>query len=204
MKPLLDFIAKYESRGDYDAIWGGIAKKDHPRTPLTRMTVGEVLDWQDSIDHKYRSEAAGRYQILEDTLRDIYSPAGVRLTDTFSEYTQDRLAIYLLKRRGLSAFLRGDMRAEDFANSLAREWASLPVVNGPKKGRSFYAGDGLNKAHAPVDSFLKLVNDLGPGESVPHYRPLPQDPMDTPTGPGARSFWQALADLFNLLFRRIR
>ena len=70
-KPLLDFIANAEHGGhpDYNAVWGGIKAKDRPPKKLVEMTIGEVLDWQDMIDPHYKSEAAGRYQIMEDTLR---------------------------------------------------------------------------------------------------------------------------------------
>ena len=157
MKKLLGFIGWHESRGDYNAVWGGISKKDRPPRPLTRMTIGEVLAWQDSIDQLYRSEAAGVYQILEDTLADIYRPAGFSLSDMFDENTQDALAIHLMRRRGLDKFRSGQMSAEKFANNLAKEWASLPLVSGPKRGRSYYAGDGLNKAGADPDEFLSVV-----------------------------------------------
>ena len=157
MKELLDYIARYESRGDYNAVWGGISKKDRPPRPLTKMTVGEVLAWQDSIDPLYRSEAAGRYQILEDTLADIFDPAGFSLSDRFDENTQDALAVQLMRRRGFDKFRSGQISAEKFANNLAKEWASLPLVSGPKRGRSYYAGDGLNKAGADPDEFLSVV-----------------------------------------------
>ena len=108
IKPLLDFIAEHESEGAarrlkisaYDVVWSGISKKHRPAS-LQRMTVGEVLNWQDSIDPVYRSEASGRYQIMEDTLRGLYAEAGVKLTDYYNAATQDRLAVQLLKRRGL-------------------------------------------------------------------------------------------------------
>lgn len=164
VRPLLDFIARYESRGNYGVVWGRIKAKDRPKD-ITRMTIGQVLAWQDSIDPFYMSEAAGRYQILEDTLRGLYRSAGLTLDHIFGEDTQDRLAYALLRRRGLDAYLAGEISAEKFANSLAREWASLPVVTPVRSpngrvlqiGESFYAGDGLNKAHAPVDGFLSAV-----------------------------------------------
>lgn len=160
VKPLLDFIAEHESRGNYDAVWGNIRTRDRPPKPLTQMTVAEVLAWQDSIDHRYMSEAAGRYQILEDTLRGLYRSAGVRTSEPFDDLTQDRLALHLLKRRGLDDFVEGRMRLTTFANALAKEWASLPVVTGPKKGKSYYAGDGLNEAHAKVDPFLLAIRQV--------------------------------------------
>ena len=99
VKPLLDFIAKPESGGDYNIVYGGIHARHRPRKRLVTMTIGEVLDWQDSIDPIYMSEAAGRYQIMEDTLRGLYSSAGLTLRDLFNERNQDILATQLLKRR---------------------------------------------------------------------------------------------------------
>ena len=164
-KPLLDFIAAHESEGAarrlgisaYDVVWGGIRAEDRPRKPLTSMTIGEVLAWQDSIDKHYQSEAAGRYQIMEDTLRGLWAEAGMTLASRFDPAGQDRLATALLNRRGLTRYLAGALSTEDFANSLAKEWASLPVVSGPKKGRSYYAGDGLNRAGVDVAPFLTAV-----------------------------------------------
>jgi len=178
-KPLLDFISIPESRGEYNIVWGGIARHDHPPAPLVEMTIGEVLDWQESIDSKYMSEAAGRYQILEDTLRDIYKPAGFTRNDRFDEDTQDALGFYLLKRRGWDDYIAGRIGAEAFANSLAKEWASLPVVSGAKKGRSYYGGDGLNKSHVSVSAFLGAVAAVK-SHAVPEPAPRPPEPVPAP------------------------
>jgi hypothetical protein len=163
---LLDYIGKYESRNDPNAVWGGIKKVDRP-AQLVGMTVGGVLDWQDSIDARYMSEAAGEWQFMEDTLRGLYRQAGVALTDLFTRATQIKLATALLRRRGLDDYLAGRMTAEKFALSLSKEWASLPVPydierNGRtiKRGQSYYAGDGLNKAHADVDEFLAVIKSV--------------------------------------------
>lgn len=157
---LLDFIASHESRGDYNVVWAGIRKADRPKRPLVEMTIGQVLQWQDSIDARYKSEAAGRYQILEDTLRGLWKEAGLQLASLFDKEGQDKLAIALLNRRGLASYLSGKISTEAFANSLAREWASLPVVSGSGKGRSYYAGDGLNKSLVDVEPFLAAVRSV--------------------------------------------
>jgi len=46
---LLEFIYKAENAGkvDYDVIYSGIRPEHYPPKPVTQMTVGEVLDWQD-------------------------------------------------------------------------------------------------------------------------------------------------------------
>lgn len=167
VQKLLNFIGVYESGNDPDAVWGGIKKADRPLVPITTMTVGEVLDWQDSIDSKYMSEASGEWQFMEDTLRGLYRQAGVSLNDLFDWATQVKLATQLLRRRGLDDYLAGKMSAEKFALSLSKEWASLPVPyditrNGRtiKAGQSYYAGDGLNKAHASVGGLLAVIRNI--------------------------------------------
>ena len=187
MKALLDFIAKPESGGNYNIVWGGIKKQHRPPRPLVEMTIGQVLAWQDSIDPFYMSEAAGKYQIMEDTLRGLYSQAGMGLNDLFDEQGQDRLATQLLKRRGLRAYQRGEISTETFANNLAHEWASLPMVTGPKKGRSVYAGDGLNKSHVSVSDFMAAVR------TIKTASPVSPPPVDHVPVTRAPSFW---ADLF--------
>ena len=183
MNRLLDFIAKPESGGDYNIVWGRIKRKDWPPKPLTQMTIGEVLAWQDRIDPHYMSEAAGRYQILEDTLRGLFRQAGLLETDLFNEENQDRLATRLLQRRGLNDYLAGRISTEKFCNSLAKEWASLPVVSGPKRGCSYYSGDGLNKSHVSVVDFMEAVRSIRNPPPVDHVPAPPKQPS---------GFWASL------------
>jgi muramidase (phage lysozyme) len=169
LKGLLDFIAKPESGGDYNIVWGSIKAKDKPPKPLVNMTIGEVLAWQDKIDPYYMSEASGKYQILEDTLRGLYKEAGMTTSDLFDEDGQDKLAVALLNRRGLQAYLKDVISAEKFADNLSKEWASLPCIFKDRKGRpatgqSYYAGDGLNKSHVSIKELLNAVKSI---KSVP-------------------------------------
>jgi len=211
MKQLLDFIAEHESEGAarrlnisaYDVIWGGIKGMHRAPKPLTQMTIREVLAWQDRIDPLYRSEAAGRYQILEDTLRGLYVEAGMTLDSKFDKAGQDRLAVALLKRRGLDKFLHGYLSVNKFCNELAKEWASLPVVDGPKKGRSYYAGDGLNAAGVDVEPFVAVVQSMRP--KVPPAMNLETigeaqayAPQPTP------SMWQSLIALILGMFGKVK
>ena len=149
---LLEFIAWPESRGDIDIVYGGIKLKDRPPNKLSTMTIGEVLAWQDSIDSQYPSEAAGKFQIMEDTLRGLYKQAGLTTGSLYSAVNQKKLAIALLKRRGLDDYLNGSITTLKFADNLSKEWASLPATIKDRKGRpatgqSYYAGDGLNRSH---------------------------------------------------------
>lgn len=144
---LLSLIGSVEAPQGYDQVWGGISRSDYPAKPITQMTVAQVLSWQDSIDHKYRSEAAGRYQVMEDTLRGLVRSGDVSSSALFDRSTQDRIAVILMERRGLRDYQSGRISLATFGNNLAKEWASLPVLTGSKRGASYYAGDGLNRAH---------------------------------------------------------
>lgn len=179
--PLMALIRKHESQSAvekqgvesaYDVVWSGIKPEDRPKK-LSRLSVGRVLWWQDLIDGRYQSEAAGAYQIMEDTLRTLDVDEGA----TFDAATQDALCLQLLDRRGWAKCEAGLLSPEAFGNALAKEWASLPVLTGSKKGRSYYAGDGLNKAHATVDEVLGAIREALATEpaapAIPPVAPAP-------------------------------
>jgi muramidase (phage lysozyme) len=184
LQPLLQFIRQHEARGDYNIVWGGIRKADHPRRKLTSMTVKEVLDWQDSIDRAYGSEAAGAYQIMEDTLRPMVNSGKVKASDLFDEKTQDALAAVLLEGRGLNDFLADKISPVVFGQSLSKEWASLPCTlidkrGRPAQGQSYYDGDGLNKSGAKVTEFVQLLAKLR--EAIAVQSTLPSSPASAAT-----------------------
>ena len=187
--PLLDFIGNKESEG-YDDISGLVKRSKYPLKALTQMTIQEVLDWQESIDATQLSEASGRYQIMEDTLRGynndkstgpgnpLYARAGLSGGDMFNPINQDKMAIVLLEGRGLSRFMRDEITREQFANNLAAEWASLPLVTGPNTGRSKYAGDTAgNKSLTTVQAFLDVIDSV-----KNKYEAPPGDATDTTGG----------------------
>ncbi|MQW69734.1 hypothetical protein GHK50_06680 [Sinorhizobium medicae] len=153
---LLEFIREAEvgssGRASYDVIYGhnqgGLAK------PLTAMTVAQVLAAQKGWSKAHGSSAAGAYQFMRATLAGLLKEvAWLRGDHRFDAALQDRLALHLLNRRGLAAFLAGEIGRAEFARRLAMEWASLPVLTDSKgsrqrvrRGQSYYAGDGQNRA----------------------------------------------------------
>ncbi len=159
--PLKTFIRKLEARGSFDTIWGGIKKADYPSHNLTHMSVGEVLDWQRRIRAKgYGSTACGGYQFIYKTLSALVSQSKVPHSTKFDAALQDAFAERLMAARGLGKYISGQISAEAFCNELAKEWASLPLVTGPNKGRSYYHGDGLNKSLTDVGPFLEAVKAI--------------------------------------------
>lgn len=139
---LLGFIGGLEAPLGYNQVYGR-----NKMAPLDEMTVNQVLSYQrDRVRKGSPSSAVGRYQFIRPTLRGLVRELGLTGDELFTPALQDTLAVHLLKRRGLDRFLDGQVDLETFGNSLAKEWASLPVLTGRKKGKSFYAGDGLNNA----------------------------------------------------------
>ncbi|RUT32658.1 hypothetical protein EMQ25_05795 [Arsenicitalea aurantiaca] len=191
---LLDFIRKIETgkadASSYEVVFGHNESK-LPK-PLTTMTVDEVIAAGPSWTRAWRSSAAGGYQFMNATLKDLKRELGLRGTQVMNPNLQDRLAYHLLKRRGYEAFMAGRINAVEFGKRLAMEWASLPVLATTQgqhrqvnRGQSYYAGDGLNKALTkPEDveaviAYAKSV-EMVPPQPAPQPAPAPSRPIPQP------------------------
>lgn len=201
VQPVLDLIGRYESRGDYEIVYGGIPKASRP-AKLTAMTIAQVLDWQRRVVNAgSASSAAGKYQIIRKTLEASVAALSVSSQRLFDKTAQDMLAMHLLRGRGMQRFLDGQIDADDMALGLAKEWASLPVPSAMKgasrqvmAGQSYYAGDGLNKAHATVAEVEQAL--LIARERYRSKATAPQPPTTAPSG----GIMAAIAALFNAIF----
>jgi muramidase (phage lysozyme) len=132
-----DLIARVESEnvGGYNALWGG------KTADLVNMTVSEVLNLQSKMTG---STAAGRYQMLKGTLIETINALKIEPTTAkFDQTLQDKLADYLIQRRGYSDYQSGKITKEQFLHNLSKTWAGLPADSG---GGTYY-NNGLNKAH---------------------------------------------------------
>lgn len=187
--PLLAAIRKHEAPKGYGQIYGG-AKGVPKGTDVSRMTLNQVLALQQAmLDKGSVSTACGGYQFLRKTLIATIMGMGLSGAEIWNPALQDRMALYLMEKRGFSKYLSGQMTLEEFGNSLAREWASLPVLSDiqggsrkVKRGQSFYAGDGLNKSfHKPeaIEALLRAMQSVPAGNPGPAPvqppEPLPDD-----------------------------
>ena len=146
--PLLELIADKESGGDYNRVYGAGVKRED----LTNMTIDQVLAWQRSyVNGGSPSSAAGKYQIIRKTLAGLKDEMGLTGNELYDEEMQDRMAVHLLNRRGYDDYLAGDIDDATFMRKISQEWASMPK---DESGVSYYAGDGLNKAHATPATLL--------------------------------------------------
>lgn len=143
---LLTLIKKHEAAGNYNAVYGNSKSK----TDLSKFTLDGILGQQQAARRRgAKSTAIGGYQFIYKTLRGLKEELGLTGKEAFTPALQDRLAMQLLKRRGLDRFRAGTMSKRQFALRLSQEWASLP---NPNTGRSFYAGDGLNASSVGASS----------------------------------------------------
>lgn len=145
---ILDFVAKFESGGDYNKMYGGKSNSD-----LTGMSIAEVIEFQKKNGPALGSSAIGKYQFMQATLEGLIKQGVVSPTDKFDAATQEKMGMALLEGRGYSKYKSGKMSAEDFANNVAAEWAGMPMPN----GQSRYAGDGKNKALVGRDEFMSQL-----------------------------------------------
>lgn len=159
---VMDLIRRVEAPGGYDTP-SSFTRVAPPR-PLTQMTVDEVLAWQQANRAAgATSTAAGQWQIINPTLRGLVDELQLTGSEVFDQALQDRLAVALMRRRGLDDWRAGRISDAEFGNRLAQEWAGLPVVSGARRGMSHYAGDGINNAHASAEMFEAVLG----GGAVP-------------------------------------
>lgn len=144
VKPLGDLISRGE--GDYNAVnrgWAGDTPGGIKRltgSSFAGFTVRQVIDMQRGWLY-----AVGRYQFIPRTLRFAVSRSDVRMTDKFTNETQDKLfaALLIHKRPAIGAYIRGEHNSVNRAlDALAREWASVEY----RYGRGYYDHIGGNRA----------------------------------------------------------
>lgn len=121
-------IGQLESRSDYNTMAGGGNKKQ-----LTSMTINEVLQYQNSRGRNMK--AAGKWQIMPNTLRGLKKSMNLTGEELFTPEMQDRMAFELaMNRKGYRQFANatGDEKLALMGaaqNDLAKEWASMPMAN---------------------------------------------------------------------------
>jgi conjugal transfer mating pair stabilization protein TraG len=155
-------IAQAESKGNYNAYYGNA---DNTTINFTAMSVGEVLAWQKQyVENGSPSSAVGKYQFVRPTLEGLVNSLNINKNAPFNEALQDKLAIALLEKRGVSKYAQGEITREQFAHNLSKEWAGLPKATGDNAQQSYYAGDGLNKARISIDELYTGIASIHPQE----------------------------------------
>lgn len=178
IKNLLDLIGAKEAPRGYDQMYWR-AERALGRHKLTAMTLDQVKALQQKMV-TYGSTACGKYQFIRATFDATRNALGLPGDTVWTPEVQDNMAVYLLNKRGLTRFIAGQISREDFANNLAKEWASLPVVTHIQgatlkltPGQSYYSGDGLNKSFHTPKQILTAIDAL-------HAQPVVVVPAPAP------------------------
>ena len=142
---LLDAIGEAEG-ANYNTLYGYAEREggDFAGTDITKMTIGDVMRLQrQMVSANGVSSAVGKYQFIQDTLKEAVAAVGLSPGDIFSPENQDKLALWLLRQRtDFNDWVTGQADPAKFQNQLAGIWASVPNTS----GKSTYANDGVNKA----------------------------------------------------------
>lgn len=154
-RPTLLLIGRIEAPEGYDSI----SKSSSLTTPkpLTQMTLQEVLDFQRLMRRKGASSTAiGRYQFIRGTLAGMIELHDLDRNALFDRTMQDNLARLIMEDCG---FYDEDVSDTKVGNCLARTWAALPVLSGKKRGKSYYHGQGGNRARVSANIVLAALDD---------------------------------------------
>lgn len=149
---ILDFIAKYESAGNYNAVIGNAQSTDD----LSALTISDIYLLQSRLLAAGRpSTAVGRYQIIRKTLQSLVAAGKAANSDKFTPPVQDALGLALLVFRGYQLWRKGIIGDAEFAHRLSMEWAALPDPD--NGGKSHYDGVGPNHAGTTLASVYAML-----------------------------------------------
>jgi hypothetical protein len=153
---LLDAIGEAEG-ATYNTLYGYAEREggDFAGTDITKMTIGDVMRLQrQMVSANGVSSAVGKYQFIQDTLKEAVAGVGLSPADVFSPANQDKLALWLLRQRtDFDDWVTGQADPAEFQNQLAGIWASVPNTS----GKSAYASDGLNKASSKGKKLVGML-----------------------------------------------
>lgn len=134
---LMAYVADVESSDDYNIAYG------NRKANFTSMSINKVLQWQEQNNPPGNATAAaGRYQITNKTLKMLKTRLNLTGNEVFDKAMQDRMALELLKIRGLDSYIAGTKTAAEFMNELSKEWAALEN----SRGVGHYDKDGINQS----------------------------------------------------------
>lgn len=157
---LADMISVHESKGNYNIFNRGAGNKyKQGEQDFSKMTVNEVLAQQNlhSKDPN-RLFAVGKYQIIPKTLEEIKSKMNLTGDEKFTPELQDRMFnehIIQKKRPKVAEAIRSGKNIEIASTEMAKEFASVGAKE--KGGRSWYDGDGINKAAVSPETMNKFI-----------------------------------------------
>ncbi|MFT7880439.1 MAG: hypothetical protein ABXS91_08605 [Sulfurimonas sp.] len=121
----------YKSGYDVTLGYGAYANGRDRQKPVSEMRISEVREMQMAMlshpDNKLNSSAVGKYQVVSTTLDEAQRSLGLSDDAVFDKETQDKVGMFLLKRRGYEKYKKGEITEAKFQKNLSREWDSLAM-----------------------------------------------------------------------------
>ncbi|WP_312296499.1 peptidoglycan-binding domain-containing protein [Chryseobacterium sp.] len=184
-----NLIAKVESSDDYNKCnkTEKVAYKVNGKIKYKRVVkvVNSVKVVETTIKEIQKKQAdkdlfaVGRYQLIPETLKSAVLSLSLDINKKLDQETQDKIFddyLIKVKRPKIIGYLEASGAVEDAMYSAAQEWASIGVEKGKrisdkltksgekiiryaKNGESYYADDGLNRAHVTPEEIKEaLIN----------------------------------------------
>lgn len=132
---------------------------------LTSLTLAELMKRQayemnpnNPQQNNYGVFAAGKFQFIPSTLKNLVASSGIADTALFDVNTQNFLCQELIRTSASAAYryVQGQSNDLDAAiNELASQWASLPTTS----GGTAYAGTGNAASHS-IDSVRQVLKEV--------------------------------------------
>ena len=188
VQSFLDTVAAGESSGGgYNTINRGTHGKkflgrdhnfEHNGKKLEEMSIGDVMRLQEGSPRTGRKIfAAGKYQMIPDTMKEAVARSGLGKDTVFNKETQDRLAMTLVQMKPkLYNYLTG--KSDNLAaagRAAAEQWRSFPD---PRTGKAI--GGGPNKALHSVSEMNAAItsarNEIAARPVETRYAKAPSAP----------------------------
>ena len=168
LQPLKNTVGAYESNNRYDiANIGGSAKIS--KTKVLDLPFSELKNFQTLPQgNPDRVFAAGKYQVIPDTLNIITKGLNLTPNDRFSAETQEKIGdyIFLNIRKNTGNYLSGknsgtEVDLEKAIQGIGQEFASMPVIYSKTNQKvgdvrtgsgqvGFYGGTGANPSQSKL------------------------------------------------------
>jgi hypothetical protein len=156
---VLQTVFDVESNGDFNR-WHDNAQ-NIPETPLTQMTVSEIMGYQGGEN----GPAAGAGQIKYNTFQYLLDTGTLKPDEVFSPQVQRKAHSKLLDRRGFNEWVQGELSNDGFIQRLAREYAAVPLAQDEQvgdtlreSGKSRYGGSNAHRIS--LDNMRNVLTSL--------------------------------------------
>lgn len=168
VKDLLTFIAKIESRWNYNAIYW---KFKQDKVDYTNMTLVDLMKDMTKRINKTKYSATWKYQVILETLelfintrnndKNPLNDIDIN-TQKYSKLFQEELGHFLLEKRWIYDYAYNDLQQKDVQLNISMEWAAVAK---DESNESYHKWTWDNKAYCTneqIDTLLENIRNPKP------------------------------------------